>query len=201
MLSYTWIVWSAASTESAGATTSRHPGRPYAHNADKGKPMTIVQSLFALALRPLFEVACKSVGLDPQIAGKIEGFIRNHLTDHSQRLPNALRKANDRAWQALEITFAGDSFGDWVRVTFASAEYRAFREQVKAFLAANPLIAFETKTAFRRACLEQLQAARKAGFLTNGQLSPQELTHKAAALSSFSDPAKRLAADYEECKG
>src|SRR6266536_1121164 len=62
-------------------------------------------------------------------------FIREHFTDHSRRLPRALAKANDRAWQALGIALAGNGFLDQIKLFFASGDDKGIREQVRQFLA------------------------------------------------------------------
>ena len=54
----------------------------------------------------------------------------DRFSDHSKNLTNALESASDRAWRALEIALAGETFLSWLH----KAEDKAFREQVRAAL-------------------------------------------------------------------
>ena len=78
-----------------------------------------------------------------------------------------------------------------------SGDDRGFREQVRPFLDACPLAELHGRDAYRRACLEQLRAARKAGLLAGGALDPAALARKAGALAHFGDPDGLLAAEAE----
>ena len=80
--------------------------------------------------------------------------------DHSQTLPKALAKANNRAWQSLSIALAGDTFLDKIKVFFASGDDKGIREQVRLFLQ-DKNIGFEgTSADFRKQCLVELKMAR-----------------------------------------
>src|SRR4051794_21278799 len=99
--------------------------------------MPISANLCALALRQLVGGACSAIGLAPG-EGAVEGavgFLMRHFMDHSQRLNEALRQSNDRAWKALEVALAGDSLWDRCKLVLASGEEKAFRELVRPFLA------------------------------------------------------------------
>ena len=61
------------------------------------------------------------------------------FTDHSRALARALADANERAWQALEIALAGDSWWDRVKGLLGRREDQALAGQVRAFLDAAPL--------------------------------------------------------------
>src|SRR5438876_810073 len=79
-------------------------------------------------------------------------FVVKHFADHSQTLPNALTRANDRAWQALGIALAGDGLLDRIKVFFASGDDKGIREQVSLFLQ-DKSIGFEGSSAeFRKKC-------------------------------------------------
>src|ERR1035438_1822809 len=69
-----------------------------------------------------------------QTAELVVGAVEKHFTDHSQTLPKALVKANNRAWQALSIALAGAGFLDKIKVFFASGDDKGIREQVRLFL-------------------------------------------------------------------
>jgi hypothetical protein len=76
--------------------------------------MGIFLSLSALALRQIVGVACEAMGIKgaDDVAGLVGGSLAKHFANPSQRLLGALRKANDQAWQVLEIALTGDSFWD-----------------------------------------------------------------------------------------
>jgi hypothetical protein len=148
--------------------------------------MGVVLHLSALALRQLAGAAGWAVGLDGAEAAV--DLLAAHFTDHSQRLIKALRSANERAWKALELALAGESFWRRCRSACARAEDRAFRDQVRAFLDAAPLPGPAGDAAFRADCLRELRAARAAGLLSSGGLDLQRLAHRAGAFACFADP-------------
>jgi hypothetical protein len=159
--------------------------------------MVIVQNLSALALRQLVGGVCRAAGLEAGAAAAeaVAGLLRDRFTDHSQRLPAALRQANDNAWRALEIALAGDSWWDKVKVSLARAEDKAFREQLAAFLRVTPLGGLPGHgPEFRNQCLRDLRAARKQGLLA-GALSPQAVAEQAGAFARFADPPALLRAE------
>ena len=161
--------------------------------------MRILSNLSALAVRQLVGGACHAAGVGHAAEGaeQVVGFLTRHFTDHSRRLTRALEETNDRAWKALEVALAGDSLWDRARLALASGDDRAFREQVRPFLDACPLAELHGRDAYRRSCLEQLCAARKAGLLSGGGLDPAALARKAGALARFGDPDGLLAAEVE----
>src|SRR5262245_63157125 len=114
--------------------------------------MSIFLNLSSLALRQVVDGACAALGArnGPEA---IVGFLTERFTDHSQRLARALQQANDNAWKALEITLASDSLWERCKAAVARAEDRAFAQQVRAFLDANPIPELAGKTAFRQKCL------------------------------------------------
>jgi tRNA A-37 threonylcarbamoyl transferase component Bud32 len=119
-------------------------------------------------------------------ADRVGAVLREQFSDQSQRLNRALKTASDRAWRAVELALAGSSWWDKARLSLASAEQRAFREQVQAFLRAHPLDNVDGHGPdFRGQCLAQLQAARKAGLLTRGQVDPDELARRVGDLARF----------------
>src|SRR5258708_770573 len=100
--------------------------------------MGVFLSLSGIALRQVVGGVLQTVGLDKTGDAAID-FLTKRFTDHSQKLSNALQTANERAWKALEVALAGDSLWERCKTALASAEDRAFREQVQAFLEASPL--------------------------------------------------------------
>jgi hypothetical protein len=104
----------------------------------------LVGPLIGFGLRQVVGVAAgDEVGeLTGRVAGAVIQLVEQHFTDHSQALPKALARANDRAWQALGIALAGDGFLDKVKVFFASGDDKGIREQVRLFLQ-DKNVAFE----------------------------------------------------------
>src|SRR5437763_10810922 len=103
--------------------------------------MAVVQHLSALALRQLLEGACKAAGFEAGAAAVevVVGALARRFTDHSQKLTRALLRANERAWRALELALAGDSWWGRVKVALARREGQGFREGGTAGLSAAPL--------------------------------------------------------------
>ncbi len=171
--------------------------------ADRGGPrrrlealiMSIPQNLSLLALRAVFDGACKSVGVDAGADAAVN-FLTSRFTDHSQRLGTALQKANASAWRALELALAGDSWWDRVKGALARREDQAFREQVSAFLQTTPLANLPSHgPEFRQQALRDLRAAHKGGALS-GALSPEVLAREAGPFAHFGDPASLLDAEW-----
>src|SRR5262249_52022118 len=88
-------------------------------------PMPLTQCLCSFALKQLSLEGGEG----------LVGLLGDRLSDQSQRLTRALQRANRRAWQALEVALAGDSF--WNR--FDRAEDKALRGQVRQFIGGCPL--------------------------------------------------------------
>src|SRR5205823_1161724 len=117
--------------------------------------MGILLKLSTLALRHLIENARKAWGLEAsELAdGVIEVATRKllrHFTDHSQKLTRALKRANERAWKALDVALAGESFWERCRLFVASGDERAFRQQLRAFLEVAPLPPLEARAGLRQ---------------------------------------------------
>ena len=113
--------------------------------------MHLTANVCALALRGVVGGACQLAGIqagEGAVNGVVSLLMRQFL-DHSQRLNQALQHSNERAWRALEVALAGESFWDRCKLVFARAEDKAFREQVRPFLDACPLAELHGKTAFR----------------------------------------------------
>jgi hypothetical protein len=121
-------------------------------------------------------------------ANHILNIVKQYFTDHSRALPRALAKANDHAWQALGVALAGDGLLDRVKVFFASGDDKGVREQVSRFLAAKPFAYEGTPADFRRACLNELTRARKAGVLAADRLDARDVARQAADFRRYTDP-------------
>ena len=166
--------------------------------------MSVLIHLSAFALRHVVDGACSKLGLQmlgdkagDVLSDKVVDFLTGQFIDHSQRLTEALEQSNKRAWKAVEIALAGDSFWERCKVFVARAEDKAFGLQVRAFLDATPLPVLAGKTKFRQAVLDELRSAHKAGLLTGGALEPRELAKRAGAFARFSDPESLIKAEHQ----
>jgi hypothetical protein len=162
--------------------------------------MGIVLDLSSLALGPLVEGACQVVGAkaSEQLVSGVVTLLAKRFTDQSARLTRAVEKANERAWKALEIALAGDSFWERCKVQLAGGEERAFRAQVRDFLDGIPASELPAnKDEFRRQCWQELRKARKAGVLTGGVPSAEQLARRAGAFARFREPQLLLRAQHE----
>jgi serine/threonine protein kinase len=161
--------------------------------------MSLTEQLATLALTPVVEGALQALG---QVGGEhaveaVAGFLGRHFLDQSQRLPNALGKANSSAWKAFEVALAGESL--WTLLD--KAENKAFRAQVRAFLDDMPLPDLPgAGKEFRQQCLRQLRAARKAG-LFDGALDAEALARLAGEFARFANPEALLEAEAQVIAG
>ncbi len=172
--------------------------------------MPVTTQLFAYGLRQVFDLkeesAARLVETGGQIleaigpAGKIIALVRRHFTDHSQTLPRALNHANERAWQALAVSLAGDGLLDRIKSFFAGPAPQAVQAQVKAFLAHNAARYDTTPEKIRLACLSELHQARKKGLLS-AMPATDDLARQAAAYRGLADPASLLADARQAANG
>jgi hypothetical protein len=163
-----------------------------------------MQTLATLALRPLLDAACKAVGAAPG-GGAAEGVVRfltDRFTDHSRRLGDALNRAVERAWSALELALAGDSWWERVKGALGRGEDRALRDQIRAFLDATPLGGLPGHgPEFRTLALRELRAARSAGLLKLAGLEPRPLAEGVAGFLRHAAPDKMLQAEADALAG
>lgn len=155
--------------------------------------MSVLTKLSSLVLTETIDRAGQAVGVG-KVSGPVVAFLQHHLTDHSQKLPAALRTATERAWTALEVALAGDTF--WQRC-LSSAEDRSFRQQVRAFLDATILVG----DGDRQAALTQLRAARKAGVLDGAGIDTGAVVGRVTDFARHADPTKLLAAEWQAAAG
>jgi serine/threonine protein kinase len=157
--------------------------------------MNVFASLSSLALKG----ATQAAGIEA-VGGGVEavvGLLRQRFSDNSKRLSRALERSSKRAWRAVELALAGSSWWDRARLALSSAEQRAFRQQVQAFLQAHPLDNLDGHGPdFRGQALAQLQAARKAGLLTHDRVDPDDLARRVGNLARFGDRPAAVEAEY-----
>lgn len=161
--------------------------------------MGLFRTLSSLTLRQIATVAGAAVGVSAAEKGvdSVVGFLTERFGDRSQKLARALRKANERSWQALELALAGESFWEQCKGLLAPGDQKAFARQLQSFLAAAPKLGLGDPQAVRRKCLEELRVARKAGLLEAGALDPSELARSAGAFARFSDPQALVDAEWQ----
>jgi hypothetical protein len=162
--------------------------------------MTTFLQLSGMVLRPLFGGLQKSLPSKEAGAGvhSVLVLLVRHFTDHSQRLPRALHRSIERAWEALDLALADATLWQTFRLLLGPAEVRGFRRQVRELLDTVPLDGLADDGAgFRRRCRAELAAARTAGRLTGGRLHPEQLAHQVGALVRHADPTRLLDAEWE----
>ncbi len=145
--------------------------------------MSLVGALCGLGLRATLGDMGESVK-------DVIDSVRERFEDHSQALPDALEKANDKAWRALAVALGGDGFLDQVKRLVVEGEARGLRERLKGFLGKHAAYFDQTPEAFRRACLAELEKARKGGRLSVKGVTADEAGKEAAAFPYYSDSQK-----------
>ena len=164
--------------------------------------MSILLNLSTLAAGPVLKVVCEAAGLalTDTPADKLAGALAARFKDHSHRLGEALRRANERAWQALEVALAGDSWWQRVKGALGRKEDHALAGQIRAFLDATSLPDLQGKTNYREACLKELRAARKAGLLGEKKdpaTAATAATNPAHLFTRFIDPRALFASESQ----
>jgi serine/threonine protein kinase len=123
-------------------------------------------------------------------ARRLLAALQEHLTDHSENLPQALKRASRNAWKALELALAGNSLSERVCSLLASGDRRAFAEQVRAFLNSCPLPEGVTNDpGFRQACLRDIRLAERRGLL-EGSFNADDLARRVGEFARFSSPVE-----------
>lgn len=153
--------------------------------------------LASLAAGPLAHAACTALGLPiGAAAGEVVGFLSRRFSDQSQRLTEALRKAHDRAWSAIELSLAGDSWWQKCKARLSAAEDRALRDQIRSFIEQAQPDSTQTDE-LRRAACDEFRQARRAGLLQYSDVPPDRLAFGCAEFSRFSDPLQQVEAQRE----
>jgi len=100
----------------------------------------------------------------------VTDFFVSRFSDPSARAGQALRRAVERAWKALEIALEDETW--WTRLR-DRGEDKALRAQVRAFLRASPL--GERGPDWQARCVAELRAARRSGRLHGPDLHADAL--------------------------
>jgi tRNA A-37 threonylcarbamoyl transferase component Bud32 len=156
--------------------------------------MSLARSLCAFALEQLVDGACNAAGFaaSERSVEKVAVFLKRHFTDHSAKLDQALRTANERAWKALELALDGNSFWAKCNALLAQADQRVFAHQVRTFLEGCSLAELQgQRDEVRQACLRELRAAQKAGLFEMGRTTAGGLAEEVSGFARFADPQQR----------
>lgn len=156
--------------------------------------MNLVSRVSLMALGPLAAAACRAAGAAAlsECAAAAGRTLTERFTDHSLRATDALARASDRAWRALEGALRGESV-----LTLADrADDRAFREQVRQFVLNARRHGGASAPDFAPRCLAELRAARASGAL-DGAADPGAITERLGDLTHFSDPAAVVREQWE----
>ncbi len=155
--------------------------------------MPVLPNLCLLAVRQLLPGACAALGIavGESAIDAVAGFLTERFSDQSRRLCTALEAASARAWKALEVALAGESFWNWLD----RADDRALRRQIRLFLDGLPHERPADAQEFRRYCVAELRAARRAGHLGGTVADLRDLARRTADLARFGDPQHLLQAD------
>src|SRR5438132_9033583 len=90
--------------------------------------MSLLAPLVSFGLRAAFDLDGDGV---TQLVGSCLG-------SGNRSLPDALARANDRAWQAVGLALAGDGFFDRVKAFWAGQDVKVVRDQLRHFLEQAP---------------------------------------------------------------
>jgi hypothetical protein len=129
--------------------------------------------------------------------GAVAAVLVRHFVDQSQRLTQALARANDRTWRAVELALAGNDWWESTKRRLSRAEDRALAEQIRRYLdqarASAELAALDERTC--RAACDELRQARAAGYLHLRDLAPDQLARQTAQFARFDNPLALLRAE------
>src|SRR5947209_8691689 len=90
----------------------------------------------------------------------VEGYVER-FTDESDALRKAVEAANERAWQALHVALAGDSYWErFKRYVLGDATQRALRQQIEPVLRKTAAASKINPEQLRTDCLSDLVRLR-----------------------------------------
>lgn len=163
--------------------------------------MGVMLGLSTLALRDVAFGAAGAGGLEYGAAAiqAVTELLRSRFVSQGSRLADALRLANHRAWQTLEMALAGDSFWQRCRTVIAHADEKALRRELQAYFQALKLPQGDPAR-FCKQCLEEVRSARKRGLLEDAKLDPARLAEHAGKLVQFREAHEILAAERKILK-
>jgi len=115
-------------------------------------------------------------------------WLADYTRDPSGTLPKAIAQANERSWQVLELALAGEGLSGRLQQFFARGELTALCQPIQQVIAA------QGGEPFRRQCLKELQAARRAGLLQRS--AGHNLVADAGGFARFTNPEALLDAAW-----
>ncbi len=120
--------------------------------------MKIVENLSALALRQLAD------GTAPGTDGA--ALVRSQFSAHPEKLRQALSRAVDQGWKALEVALAGRPWWDGAKSRLAPGEDATLGSKLGVFFDAAPLGEWTVPDPeLRKSALRDLRNARHGGLL------------------------------------
>jgi hypothetical protein len=123
-----------------------------------------------------------SFGLRQVMEAESAQTIENYFCDGSQLLPNALKVANQRSWQALELALIGKSLQGKLKQWLSSEQIKAFSRQVEDVLT-------QQGQKFRQACLLDL---RRLQSENDWQVSGAEIATLCNSFQRFTDQERLI---------
>jgi serine/threonine protein kinase len=125
--------------------------------------MSVAGRLAVLALRPLAEGALDALGKAPGEAAvePVGEFIGGTLAADGRPFTDALRRALERAWKAVEVALHG---GAWLRQISANSDDKPIADQLGK-LVIETEAGLARRESQRRLALPELAAARKKNYL------------------------------------
>lgn len=138
--------------------------------------MSVPGQLIAYGIHYLFDAS----------ADRAIATIEKWWADHSQLLPRALARANDRAWQAVGFALGAGGLVGRLKGLVADGDLKAVRDHVHHFVAHTPTGFDGTSEDVCRQCLAELGRLRACGRLTT-------LPPVADVVRRFAEPTELIA--------
>jgi hypothetical protein len=155
--------------------------------------MSLIRQLSVLAV-------CQILG---DRADSLLGFLGERFQDHSSRLETALVRANDRAWNCLEVALAGDSWWGSCKALLTARDEQTLQRQIRAFLSSLPTTQLPGDAeSFRKLVLADLHGARKAKLVPGNAVSCRDVAEDhARVFARFGDPQSLINRDRNLVEG
>jgi hypothetical protein len=172
--------------------------------------MSVFVKLSALAIRPILGAVARTVlpGIGGDAAEKagaaVERYFVSRFTEPSQRLRKALRESNERSWRAVELALAPETM--WGNITSRlfdkDGDDKGFRDNLRAFLEANPLqLPPEQADEVRKRALRELHSARRTKIIPGSDTTAGAMAKEAACFYQFRDAPAIRSAELEVISG
>ena len=156
--------------------------------------MLVFFGLSVLALRKI--VGAPEVSIADKVCDTVEGLL-NRLFVSPTKLLDALADANDKAWTALELSLADDNWRTRFQAWLGGPQMTLFREKATVFFTTVAVGQLPAGDGFRRACLQELRRARKAGILNRGSLDLKEMSRYLGVFAELNGSQAILKREWE----